>query len=118
MNAQHILSRWERVKPVLATSKLCLNGKGQTVKPFTMWMAMLHAARGMTSAPDLQADCNMSLSGAAFILRLLAENGLIERCGQAQLVGKPRRLWKATPKLLHLLGLEATKQEASYVPHD
>jgi len=118
MNAEHILSRWERIKPVLTANKLRLNVRGRTVRPLVMWLAMLQAARGPTSAPDLQVDCNVSLSSGSFILRMLAENGLVERCGQVQLVSKPRRLWKATPKLLHLLGLEGMKEEVSYVPHD
>lgn len=118
MNAHHILSRWERIKPVLCMNKLRPGETGRTVRPLVMWLAMLQAARGPTSAPDLQAECNVSLSSGSFIIRLLEQRGLVERCGQVQLVSKPRRLWKATPKLLELLGLEPMKEEVPYVPHD
>lgn len=97
MNANHILTRWERVKPVFA---------GRSFKPLMIWVIALHAARDPISAPELQEKLNCSLSHAAGVLRFLAANDLVTLHSKVHIHGKPRRLWQATPKLYDALGLE------------
>lgn len=107
MNARHILSRWERVKPVLDASPLCEPGRPAPLRPVMLWMAMLYAARGNASAPALHEDLGCSLTSASAIIRAMAAHGLIVESGKKVEYSRPRQLWTATPKLLSILQLEA-----------
>jgi hypothetical protein len=105
MNAQHILSRWERVAPMLRTNDLCYGATGG-VKPLTFWLAMIYVARGQTSAPELVQNMGISLSLASGMLRLMHQEGLARRSGRERMFSRPRTLWSPTAKLMDMLALK------------
>jgi hypothetical protein len=103
VTAQHILSRWERVAPVLQGANLCYGGGG--VKALTYWLALLHVARGHTSAPELMTSMRVSLSLASGMLRLMDKQGLAQLVRKEARHNRPRTIWGPTAQLFELLGL-------------
>jgi hypothetical protein len=115
MTARHILSRWERMEPMLTARTLRCKEGTLTFQPLKLWMVMLYVSSNPISAPELVHKIGCGLSHASGMLRLLHQNELIVLAGKDQTRHRPRTLCQATPKLLASLGLESVTTERSAV---
>lgn len=116
MKAQVILSRWERVAPMLRSNNLAAAKRRRTlrVKTVTLWLAMLYCAEGRLSVGELAVKLDMTFQTARALLRFLADNGLVVIGGFCRRAGRPRKLYDPTPRLYDVLGVQpADKQHAS-----
>lgn len=109
MTAQHILSRWERIAPVLHNAKT-LRGGAKTFKPATLWLAMLYVANGPESknitAAELAESIKTSDLTAKAILQLLEKNRLVQFVGERWTGAHPAKVWAASQQLFEVLGLQ------------
>ena len=112
MNAAHIITRWERIAPMLRDYKLNSGSAPSKYKASTVWLSMLYVALAPSSATSLAEQMRISGQSASHIMQLLEKNKLVEFTGTESHGSRPRKMFTATPLMFQILGI---KPESSAV---
>ena len=115
MTARHILSRWERVAPMLTAKPLRGQGNGR-ISSHNAWMSMLQLAdASQLDTKQLAARMDFSRMSANTILAWMVHNQLaVITNGTAGCHNAGNALiYAATPLLYATLGIKPTTEVAS-----
>lgn len=108
MTSRHILSRWERVAPMLRTAS-SRNRNTARFGATSMWFIMLCLADAPRTSQSVADKMHLSRASVYPMIQYLAQNGLIVSTGfhlGDGTSGSAQKVWQATPKLYDVLGLK------------